>query len=133
MGDPVVTTFQLPSLPAANYGYVDLSQCASMMNRKFYRQGLNWAVGGFTFMSAAAAQGIIRVEKLPDTWVMANAWTKGFKEWQRMNNEALRATESIRPKYLDFKIFMDSVHHDDGSALNKTPVAFAGAPYTLRS
>jgi hypothetical protein len=26
---------------------IDLSQCASLMNRRFYRQGLNWAVAGF--------------------------------------------------------------------------------------
>lgn len=129
MGDPVVTTFQLPSLPANNYAYTDLSQCASMMNRKFYRQGLQWAVGGFTFMSAAGASGKIAVEKLPDTWVMANAWVKGFKMWQDQNREALRVNESIAPKFHDFKIYMDSVHHADGVALNKTPVAFGGAAY----
>ena len=121
MGDPVVTTFQLPSLPANNYAYVDLSQCASMMNRKFFRQGLQWAVGGFTFMSSAEATGDVRVEKLPDTWIMANAWVKGFKTWQKLNREALAETESVAPKFLDFKIFMDSVHHDDGVSLNKTP------------
>lgn len=129
MGDPVVTTFQLPSLPANNYTYTDLSQCASMMNRKFYRQGLQWAVGGFTFMSDAAASGQVVVEKLPDTWIMANAWVKGFKDWQKMNRDALDSTESVRPKFLDFKIFMDSVHHDDGAALNSTPVGHAGAAY----
>ena len=129
MGDPVVTTFQLPSLPANNYTYVDLSQCASMMNRKFFRQGLQWAVGGFTFMSAAQASGQVVVEKLPDTWIMANAWVKGFKTWQKLNREALSETESVAPKYLDFKIFMDSVHHSDGAALNSTPVGHSGAAY----
>ena len=133
MGDPVVTTFQLPSLPANNYAYTDLSQCASMMNRKFFRQGLNWAVGGFTFMSAAAASGQVVVEKLPDTWVMANAWTKGFKMWSDQQREALRTTESVAPKFHDFKIYMDSVHHSDGVALNKTPVGHAGAAYVRRS
>jgi hypothetical protein len=100
-----------------------------MMNRKFYRQGLNWAVGGFTFMSGATATGQVVVEKLPDTWIMANAWTKGFKTWQKMNREALAETESVAPKFLDFKIFMDSVHHTDGVALNKTPVGHNGAAY----
>jgi len=129
MGDPVVTTFQLPSLPATNYGYVDLSQCASMMNRKFYRQGLQWAVGGFTFMSAAAATGDVRVEKLPDTWVMANSWVHGFKNWQKMNREALDGSTDLKPKFMDFKVYMDSVHHADGFGLNKTPVAYGGAAY----
>jgi hypothetical protein len=100
-----------------------------MMNRKFYRQGLQWAVGGFTFMSAAAASGQVVVEKLPDTWIMANAWVKGFKDWQKMNRDSLDSSESVRPKFLDFKIFMDSVHHSDGAALNSTPVGHAGSAY----
>ena len=80
-------------------------------------------------MSGAAATGDVRVEKLPDTWVMANAWVKGFKDWQKMNREALDGATDLKPKYLDFKIFMDSVHHADGVALNKTPVAYGGAAY----
>jgi len=30
--------------------YCDLSQVASLVNRRFYRQGLNWAVSGFKFL-----------------------------------------------------------------------------------
>ena len=32
--------------PEANFttNYIDLSQAASLVNRRFYRQGINWAV-----------------------------------------------------------------------------------------
>jgi len=127
---PAVKTMQFEVLPS-NYAFIDLSQCASMLNRRFYRQGLLWAVGGFTVINRAnpGTNKRLLIEKLPETWVMYNAWVKGFKTWNKMNYESLRETESVRPKFLDFKIFMDAVHHEDGVLLNQTPVAYDGAAY----
>jgi hypothetical protein len=34
---------------------VDLSQCASLVNRRFYRQGINWVVAGFRFFRAGTS------------------------------------------------------------------------------
>jgi hypothetical protein len=104
--------------------YVDLSQCASLLNRRFYRQGINWAVAGIKILTNG--QGSLTISKLPNTWVMSNAWTKGFKHWQKMNNQALAETESIRPKFLDFKIYADDVHHQSGFANNLLPVSLSG-------
>ena len=101
--------------------YIDLSQVASLANRRFYRQGINWAVAGIKVISLSA--GAMNVYKLPNTWVMSNAWEKAFRHWQKMNNEALAETESIRPKFLDFKIFADATHHQLGFAANLMPVA----------
>jgi hypothetical protein len=102
---------------------IDLSQCASLLNRRFYRQGINWAVSGFKFLTGQYT-GLIAVEKLPDTWVMSNAWEKGFRVWQRMNNEALQESESVRPRFLDFKIYADSDHHIAGFGGNLLPGVF---------
>ena len=112
-------TFTLPSTPAATNYYIDLSQCASILNRRFYRQGLNWAVAGFTWYTVN--DGSIRINKVPDTWVAANAWMKGFATWQKMNKEALAEAGSVKPKFLDFKVFMDAGHHAAGSAANLLP------------
>ncbi len=101
---------------------IDLSQCASLVNRRFYRQGLNWAVAGFSFFTAADASGSIGISKIPDTWVASNAWMKGFSTWQRMNNDALDEVDSVKPKFLDFKVFMDEVHHAAGSTGNLIPL-----------
>ena len=65
--------------------FIDLSQCASLLNRRFYRQGINWAVSGFKFLTGADSTGIITIQKLPETWIMSNSWEKGFRNWQRMN------------------------------------------------
>ncbi len=104
---------------------VDLSQCASLLNRRFYRQGINWAVAGIKVITAGT--GSIVCKKLPNTWVMSNSWTKGFKAWQKMNRDALAEAESVRPKFLDFKIYADAKHHTDGYAGNLLPL---GSSYT---
>ncbi len=125
---PAVKTLQF-TVPAGDH-YIDISQCASLVNRRFYRQGLNWAVAGFTFFTGAAASGSIGISKIPDTWVASNAWMKGFAAWQQMNRDALSETESVKPKFLDFKVFMDHTHHSNGSANNLLPLDTAGNPYT---
>jgi len=108
---------------AVTSNYIDLSQVASLMNRRFYRQGINWAVAGFKFLSASTFAGQISVNKLPNTWVMSNAWEKSFRTWTKMNNEALAETESVRPKFLDFKIYADASHHAAGFGANLLPIS----------
>ncbi len=126
---PMTMTFDLDTAPGAgDYRYIDLSQCASLINRRFYRQGLNWAVAGFTWYTQTA--GTMTVSKVPDTWVASNAWHKGFAAWQEMNNQALEETESVKPKFLDFKVYMDAQHASDGSAANLIPRYSPGNDYT---
>lgn len=98
----------------------DLSQLASLVNRRFYRQGLNWSVAGFKVFTSGT--GSVTVKKLPNTWVMSNAWEKSFRTWQKMNEEALAESESIRPKFMDFKIYADATHHADGFGANLLPL-----------
>ncbi len=120
--EPAVMTLAFTTSPSAGgviNDYIDLSQVASLVNRRFYRQGLNWAVAGIKVLGVRDAN--IIVSKLPTTWVMSNAWEKGFRAWQKMNNEALEETESIKPKFLDFKIYADSDHHQAGFAGNLLP------------
>jgi hypothetical protein len=121
-------TFATPSSSAGvrSRSYIDLSQVASLVNRRFYRQGINWAVAGFKVSSLKA--GSVSIMKLPNTWVMSNAWEKGFRAWQRMNAKALEEAESVRPRFLDFKIFADSDHHALGFGSNLLPFSInAGA------
>jgi len=126
--EPAVQTF-LVNTPAVGAGitstsYIDLSQIASLLNRRFYRQGINWAVSGMKIYSGTSGQ--VTISKLPETWVMSNSWEKGFRSWQRMNKEALEEAESVRPRFLDFKIFADSDHHQLGVAANLLPTNVLG-------
>ncbi len=110
--------------------YIDLSQCASLMNRRFYRQGLNWAVAGITIFTDTATGGEIVVYKVPDTWIASNAWEKGFHAWSDMQDKALEDNESVKPKFNDFKVYMDADHHAAGVGANLIPLDEAGVPYT---
>jgi len=129
-------TFQFSVPPDTNQNFtLDTSQCASLVNRRFYRQGINWAVGGQKLIVQPSAggntNGLIICGKLPNSWIMANSWEKAMRAWTKMNREALAETESVRPKFLDFKIYADAIHHSAGYANNLLPVALGtGTPAT---
>ena len=119
-------TFATPSPGAGVTGrsYIDLSQVASLVNRRFYRQGLNWAVAGFKVSSTKA--GTCNLYSLPNTWVLANSWEKSMKTWMKMNREALEETQTVRPRFLDFKIYADAEHHAAGFIGNLLPISIGG-------
>ena len=110
--------------------YVSLSQVASIVNRRFYRAGLNWAVAGIEFITPGPYTGEITISKVPDTWVASNAYEKSLRTWLKMNREALDETESIKPKFLDFKVFMDADHHAAGVGANLLPLGVGGTAAT---
>jgi hypothetical protein len=111
---PAVMTmqFNLTNNKDATYAFdtIDLSKCASALNRRFYRQGIQWAVAGFTFLSTS--QGNITIQKLPNTWMASNAWEKTFRSWNKQQIEAAEEAGALsaEAKYRDFKILMDSNH-----------------------
>jgi len=112
-------TFNVP----ADVHYLDLSQCASILNRRFYRQGLNWAIAGITFVDeTGGAAGPVTVSKMHNTWVTSNAWEKALRLWNKMNNEfGLEENPSVKPRYYDFKIHLDTSHVAGGFASNLIP------------
>ncbi len=103
---PAVKTlyFNLPN----GKSWVDLSFAASAINRRFYRQGLNWAVNGFTFFQTGVKTGAITASKLPDSWTVANAWEKGFRVWREMQKQVLDESPSLKATYNDFKIYANT-------------------------
>ncbi len=122
--EPVLLTLTFQTaVPEPNQSvtsYVDLSQCASLAARKFMRQGLNWGFGGIK--CAAQSAGTISVYKLPNSWVMANSWVKSYNAWQDLNNAALAESQSLRPRFLDFKVYADAEHHAAGIPANLLPI-----------
>ncbi len=94
---------------------IDLSQCASIMNRRFYRQGKNWAVAGFTVLTQGT--GEIAIMAIPKTWAASNAWMKTMSAWLKQQNEAVEeaGAESAVARYRDFKIFADPIHAANAS------------------
>lgn len=120
-----------PVIGTSTTKYIDLSQVASVVNRRFYRQGLNWAVAGMKFLQSDSSttdpqtpSGFINVQKLPNTWVMNNAWTKAFRNWEDMNDKAQDGDERVEGRFLDFKIYADSGHLQAGYISNWRPAGY---------
>jgi hypothetical protein len=103
--------------------YMDLSQCASLMNRRFYRQGLNWAVAGFKVFTSSGVTGSVTISKLPNTWVTSNSWEKAFRAWNKQQMDAIEeaGAESAIAKFRDFKVFADVEHVTAGIVGNLLP------------
>jgi len=120
-------TFPIGDLSGGNVKYIDLSQAASLVNRRFYRQGINWAVSGFTLhtsnVDASVGTGSISIAKIPNTWVVSNAWEKAFRAWNKQQMDAVdeAGAESSVARFRDFKVFADAAHVGLGIADNMLP------------
>jgi hypothetical protein len=128
--DPAVLTLQFNLTSSGNNNYVqdtiDLSQCASAINRRFYRQGLNWAVSGFSVLTTST--GNITIQKIPDTWSATNSWTKSMNAWITQQNDIVEESgaESAVARFRDFKVYADNIHAQATSAANLQPVDITG-------
>ena len=126
-------TFEIGAEGQGSTVYIDLMQCASIVNRRFYRQGLNVAVGGFSLVrTPTSGSGFVQIQSLPNTWVLSNSWEKAFRLWRRQQDEALEdGQESVKARFNDFKVYFDQGHVSAGAVNNLTPVGYTGVPYAL--
>ena len=99
-----------------NGGFIDIAKCLSQVNRRFYRQGLYYYVNSFEVQNLET--GYVDIKIAPDTWQTQMAWRRAFKHFQKMN----ALVDTPRPKYHDFKVFLDSTHRND--AHNNQPSAY---------
>ena len=124
-----VVTLSTGGIGVQTDNYISLSQVASILNRRFYRAGLDWAVAGFEIISGGGT-GEVAIWKIPETWVARNSWIKGYHVWSEMNQKALEESDSVKAKFTDFKVFMDADHHSAGLAANLLPNDASGATAT---
>lgn len=128
-------TFSTDTIAAGATGtfYIDLSQAASILNRRFYRQGLNWAVGGFKILTSNPFT--ISVRKAHDTWVTSGSWEKTMRHWLKQQNEAIAeaGAESAVSGFRDYKVYLDDEHVAAGTAntfdANLVPVGGDALPF----
>jgi len=94
--------------------FIDIARALSVINRKFYRQGVYYYVNSVEVYNNES--GVIDLHTLPDTWVTKNAWNRGFQLFQKMNAMTNLPVAAItKPKYHDFKVFFNSTHKSRGS------------------
>ena len=108
---------------------IDLSEACSKVNRRFYRQGLNWAVAGFTVLTQGT--GNVTVLKIPDTWSASNAWLKAFHAWKDQQDIAVEdaGAQSAVARYRDFKVHADVIHATAGFGNNLQPLDVSGTAF----
>ncbi len=105
--------------------FIDLAQCASLVNRIALRQGMQYVVESIEFYTNGKMNA--SVWRLPEHWPLLNAWEKTFHAWKDQQKEAMREAglSSIEARYNDFKIFMNSEHVGTNSLL---PMGYTGVP-----
>ncbi len=125
------STDTVASGAVASY-YVDLALCASILNRRGYKQEAgNWAVATIKF--TGSYPGSIAVSTAPNTWMAHNAYTKARAMWNEMNDQVEDTNPSIAGKYADFKIGLDSNMLDqDIQQLDNAGVPTSGLILTPR-
>ena len=95
--------------------FVDIGRALSVLNRRFYRQGVYYYVNSVEIYNNET--GVVDLHTLPDTWVTKNAWNRGFQLFQKMNAMADSPMSLVgRPKYHDFKVYMSDLHRTTGSS-----------------
>lgn len=106
--------------------YIDIAQCLSLVNRKMYRQGMQYAIENLEMFANGVTKAF--VYRLPTTWVVANSWEKCMRNWLEQQDEAMDepGTQSLAGRYRDFKIYMDALHATAGSAANALPLGWGG-------
>jgi len=96
--------------------YISISHALSRLNRRFYRQGYNYAVANVKitqYPSKPAASGsTCYVNTIPHTWPSANGWLKAYHAWKDQQDSALEeaGAESVVARFRDFKVSMESGH-----------------------
>ncbi len=96
--------------------YLDLFQGLSILNRRLYRQGqylfiesIDWEVDASQVQPAE-----ITCTQIPNTWISKNAHEKAYRLWREMLKQATQEVSgmpTLRPKWLDFKVFFDADHY----------------------
>ncbi len=104
--------------------FIDLAQCASLVNRVSLRQGMQYVVESIEFYTNGKANA--SVWRLPEHWPLLNAWEKTFHAWKDQQKEAAREAglQSTTARYNDFKIFMNDDHVTAGFSGNLIPSGY---------
>jgi len=95
--------------------YIDIAKGLSQVNRRAYRQGMEYAVGKVTFVYTANPGTILNVSltcfTAGNTWSVHNAWKKAYAHWIAQQRTARRLIgQSAKPTWEDFKVYLDNTH-----------------------
>lgn len=110
--NPTITRLQF-DMSGGDTEFIDIGMALSILNRKFYRQGVYYYVNSIEVYNAE--EGAIDFHTIPDNWVTKNAWKRGLKTYAKMNALVDEVSDVGRPKYHDFKVYMSNLHRENGT------------------
>lgn len=113
-----VLTFAIPP----GESYIDIAAALSSVNRRFYRQGMQYAVTKVEFSFPGKPGNADAVELTAftagSTWVVHNAWKKAQAHWLGQQRDARRLIgQSAKPAYEDFKVYLDDAQRAAGTTM----------------
>jgi hypothetical protein len=117
--EPAVTRLWFHIDPNSSRNFVDLSFACSAANRRFYRQGMKWAVAGMSLHTGSNTTGTFDVSKVPDSWIAQNAHKKSKQLWMKSQDQVIDEQPSIKARYRDFKVYLDA----EMASATKQPVS----------
>ncbi len=129
-----VLSFRIPSSDSGEV-YIDIAKAMSQVNRKLYRQQGLWHVHGVcTYADSDLAAGgtigvpyTVAISGAPRTWVTRNALVKAFEAWKDQQKKAYDASSnSIKPKWQDFKVWLNNNHKSIGNLQPTSGHMFGG-------
>ena len=108
----VRVSYECPSGGATQF--IDSGLGLSIINRKFFRAGLYYYVNSIEVYNDE--QGVVDILTAPDNWCTRNAHTRGEAIWDKMNDlVGPPLTGGIKPRYHDFKVYLNDLHRSTGS------------------
>ncbi len=102
----------------AGAGFVDIGEILSKLNRKFFRQGMQYVVSEVEMLATGTSTCLVM--RLPHYWPAVNSWTKAQALWKQQQDDRLEQSgiEQTIARYRDFKIFMNDSHAQAGTIAN---------------
>lgn len=119
--------------------FIDVARDLSALNRKLMRQGRMYHIKRISIVSTNTIAGTTHVDQseipgvskftqnagfisfsvIPDGWVTRNAWRRGFKSYNLMNEAATPPNHdgALKSTWNDFKVYMDNGHRQSSNIL----------------
>lgn len=94
---------------------IDLAKDLSAVNRRLYRQGMQYYVSGITVFTPGTTRIQCMAQTAGDTWIVHNAWKKGRALWLEQQRDAAKAIGISMGTWADFKVTLDD---NDSAAIN---------------
>lgn len=90
-----------------DFHYIDIGRHLSAMNRRLYRQGMQYHVANVQVHDSQGST-YLKFCTLPNTWTTKAAWRKAFKVWKQQRAVAQSGGSNFSGKWSDFKVYFNN-------------------------